>query len=107
MRKFTNLLIVGLVLFIGQIATQAQTAGSISGTVTDGSGALVPGASVTVKGEAGQEYTATTNKDGVYTIPGVPAGTPTYTVSVTAPGFKTSVVSNVKVDVATPATVNF
>ena len=107
MRKFTNLLIVGLVLFMGQLVAQAQVAGSISGTVTDASGALVPGASVTVKGEAGQEYTAVTNKDGVYTVPGVPAGTPTYTVTVTVPGFKTSVVSKVKVDVATPATVNF
>lgn len=107
MRKFTNLLIVGLVLFMGQIVAQAQTSGSISGTVTDASGALVPGANVAVKGEAGQEYTAVTNKDGVYTVPGVPAGTPTYTVTVTVPGFKTSVVSKVKVDVATPATVNF
>ena len=107
MRKFTNLLIVGLVIFMGQLVAQAQVAGSISGTVTDASGALVPGASVSVKGEAGQEYTAVTNKDGVYTVPGVPAGTPTYTVTVTVPGFKTSVVSKVKVDVATPATVNF
>ncbi len=108
MRKFTSFLIVGLALFMGQIATHAQqTAGSISGTVSDASGALVPGANVTVKGEAGQEYSATTNKDGVFSIPGVAAGTPTYTVTVTAPGFKTSVVTKVKVDVATPATVNF
>ena len=106
MRKFTNFLIVGLVLFMGQIVAQAQS-GSISGTITDASGALVPGANVTVKGEAGQEYTAVSNKDGVYTVPGVPAGTPTYTVTVTVPGFKTSVVSKVKVDIATPATVNF
>jgi hypothetical protein len=59
-----------------------------------------------VKGEAGQEYSAETKGDGVYIIPGVPAGTPKYTVTITAPGFKTSVVQNVKVDVATPATVN-
>ncbi len=107
MRKFTKLLIVGLVLLMTQVAVHAQTAGSISGTVTDGAGAIVPGANVTIKGEAGQEYTAVTNKDGVYTVPGVPAGTPTYTVTVSVAGFKTSVVSNVKVDVATPATVNF
>jgi hypothetical protein len=42
----------------------------------------------------------------VFTIPGVPAGTPTYTVTITAPNFKTAVIQNVKVDVATPATVN-
>ncbi|MEO6655503.1 MAG: carboxypeptidase-like regulatory domain-containing protein, partial [Pyrinomonadaceae bacterium] len=107
MRKFTQILMVGLALFMCQIAIHAQlTAGSISGTVTDVSGAVVPGASVSVKGENGQVYTATTNGDGVYTIPGVQAGTPTYTVTITAPNFKTSVVKNVKVDVATPATVN-
>src|SRR6185436_11412850 len=106
MKKFKKILLLGLALFMCQIAVQAQTNGSISGTVTDGTGAVVPGATVSVKGEAGQEYTAVTNDDGVYTIPGVPAGTPTYTVTVSAPSFKKHVVTNVKVDVATPATVN-
>jgi hypothetical protein len=107
MRKFTTLLMTMLVLVTCQIVIQAQgTTGSISGTVTDQTGAVVPGANVTVKGEAGQQYTAVTKGDGVFTIPGVPAGTPTYTVTITAPSFKTAVIQNVKVDVATPATVN-
>src|SRR6185369_1035235 len=106
MRKSTKILILGLALFMCQIAIQAQTTGSISGTVTDQTGAVVPGATVTVKGEAGQEYSAVTNDSGVYTIPGVAAGTPTYTVTITAANFKKSVVTKVKVDVATPATVN-
>jgi hypothetical protein len=106
MRKSTILMAI-LVLITCQIVIQAQiTTGSISGTVTDQTGAVVPGANVTVKGEAGQQYTAVTKGDGVYTIPGVPAGTPTYTVTITAPSFKTAVIQNVKVDVATPATVN-
>lgn len=95
-----------LTLCLFAMAALAQTAGSISGTVTDATGASVPGATVTIKGEAGQSYTATTNDDGVYTVPGVGAGTSTYTVSVSAPNFKTYVVKNVKVDIATPATVN-
>jgi hypothetical protein len=107
MRKFTTILMATLVLVTCQIVIQAQsTTGSISGTVTDQTGAVVPGANVTVKGEAGQQYTAVTKGDGVYTVPGVPAGTPTYTVTITAPSFKTAVIQNVKVDVATPATVN-
>ena len=107
MRKFTTFLMAMLVLVTCQLVIQAQiTTGSISGTVTDQTGAVVPGANVTVKGEAGQVYTAVTKGDGVYTIPGVPAGTPTYTVTITAPSFKTAVIQNVKVDVATPATVN-
>ncbi|MBP7415782.1 MAG: TonB-dependent receptor [Pyrinomonadaceae bacterium] len=107
MRKFTKILTLGLMLLLAQAAIQAQlTTGSISGTVTDASGAVVPGASVTVKGQAGQNYSATTNGEGYFTIPGVAAGTPTYTVTITAPNFKTAVVQNVKVDVGTPATVN-
>ena len=95
-----------LFVFTLQIAVQAQVAGSISGTVTDSSGALVPGATVVIKSETGQEFTTTTNQDGFFTVPGVPAGPPTYIVSISAPNFKTSVVQNVKVDVATPSTVN-
>ena len=95
-----------LFVFALQIAVQAQVAGSISGTVTDPSGALIAGATVVIKSETGQEFTVTTNQDGYYTVPGVPAGTPTYTVSISAPNFKTSVVRNVKVDVATPSTAN-
>src|SRR2546421_2809194 len=94
-------------ILIAATAMHAQiTTGSLSGTVTDTTGALVAGATVNVKGQNGQKYTATTNGEGVYTIPGVQAGTPTYTLTVSAPNFKTVVVQNVKVDVATPATVN-
>jgi hypothetical protein len=107
MIKFTRILGFGLMLLVGHIAIQAQlTTGSVSGTVTDAAGAVVPGAKVTIKGQNGRAYTVITNNDGVYTVPGVQAGTPTYTVTVTAPNFKTAVTENVKVDVATPATVN-
>ena len=53
MKRFTMILIAGLALFLGHSAVQAQT-GSISGTVVDQAGAVVPGATVTVKSEAGQ-----------------------------------------------------
>ncbi len=70
MRKFTTILMAILVLVTCQIVIQAQiTTGSISGTVTDQTGAVVPGANVTVKGEAGQQYTAVTKGDGVYHDP--------------------------------------
>lgn len=106
MRNFTKLLIAGLIVFAFQIATYAQVAGSISGTVTDSSGAIIPGATIVIKGENGQEFTATSNQDGYFTVPGVAAGTPTYTVTISAANFKTAIVKNVKVDVATPSTVN-
>ncbi|MEQ1921879.1 MAG: TonB-dependent receptor [Pyrinomonadaceae bacterium] len=106
MRKFTKILMVTLALFVCQIAIQAQNTGSISGTVVDQQGAVVPGATVTVTGQSGQEFTTTTNSEGLYRIPAVAAGTFTYTVTITAPSFKTAVIQNVKVDIGTPSTVN-
>jgi hypothetical protein len=96
----------GLLLVAAMFVTtvQAQVLGSIAGTVKDANGAVVPGATVTVRGEAGQEFTATTNDDGVYQIPAVAAGF--YTATITASGFKTLSVQNIKVDVGTPATVS-
>ncbi len=106
MKKVLNLLLVLGFISLGQLTVNAQTAGSITGTVTDSTGAVVPGAAVSIKGEAGQSYETTTNSDGLYTVLGVAAGTSTYTVTISSPNFKTSIVKNVKVDVATPATVN-
>ena len=53
MRKFSTILMVGVFLLLGHVV-QAQTTGSISGTVTDPNGAVVPGAIVTIKGAAGE-----------------------------------------------------
>lgn len=107
MSKFRYCIGLMVAVLVAAMAIQAQiTTGSISGTVTDSTGAVVAGATVSVKGQSGQSYTATTNGEGVYTIPGVLAGTPTYVVTITAPNFKTAQIQNVKVDVATPATVN-
>ena len=97
---FVILAMCGLPVF-GQVSTT----GSISGTVTDPTGAVVPNASVTVKNKAtGKEGNATTSDNGNFNIPGLPTGTYTVTVQATS-GFKKSQVTDVKVDVATPATV--
>ena len=81
---------------------QSSAAGSISGVVKDPNGAVVVGASVTVKNPGnGQEFSATSSDNGTFTIPAVPSGT--YTVTIKAQGFKTAVVKNVEVLAATPA----
>lgn len=64
-------------------------AGSIEGTVTDVTGAVIPGASIrVVSKETGVVVTTTSNPVGFYQAPGLLTGT--YEVSVTAPGMKTS-----------------
>ncbi len=74
-------------LFFASLAF-AQVAAQLNGTVTDTSGAVVPGATVTVT-SVGQGFTRTvaSNKSGNYLVAGLPAGT--YDLTVTAPGFRT------------------
>ena len=91
-------------LFLSSAVVLAQTTGSISGKVEDVNGALVPNAKIVVRGPGGQEFTAVTSDSGTYRIPAV--GNGIYTVTITANGFKSAVVNEVKVDVGTPATVN-
>ena len=104
MKFFLNGLAVMLMLVISHLAIQAQNTGSITGTVVDQNGAVVPNANVTVKGEGGQEFTVATSDNGTYRIPAVPNGL--YTVTITSTGFKTSITTNVKVDVGLPTTVD-
>jgi Carboxypeptidase regulatory-like domain len=84
---------------------QLSPTGSITGTVTDSQAAVVPNASVTAKNKAtGEQKTATTSDSGIFRIPAVPSGI--YTVTVEVKGFKKTQVTDVKVDVGTPSTVN-
>src|SRR5260221_2795783 len=72
--------------------------GTILGSVTDPSGAVVAGATVKVRNVAtGLERTTATSGDGSYAVPELPIGT--CSVSVTQTGFQTFVVTGVGVDV--------
>jgi len=85
----------------GQVST-----GSILGTVTDPSGALVSGASVTVintRTNVGRNVT--TNSSGLYTVPNLNTGT--YDVTVSATGFSREKVASVTLDVGAQREVNF
>src|SRR5205085_12388152 len=65
----------------------AQDTGTITGTVRDNSGAVIPGAEVKVTSSAGgNDRTTTTNDDGEYLAAGLPGGT--YNLSISAKGFK-------------------
>jgi hypothetical protein len=91
--------------FAAKLQAQEVT-GSISGTILDGSGASIPGATVTLTNvdRSHVERTLTTNKAGFYTAESLPAGT--YTVTVTAAGFKTEKVTSLVLHVDDNLTVN-
>ena len=75
------------VLLVTSLAWAQVTSGTISGTVKDQSGALVADATVVVNDPAtGVSRTVSTNESGGFVVPNLPPGT--YTVTVTATGFK-------------------
>lgn len=88
--------------FLGLLlpAGAQETSGSVTGQVTDVTGAAVAGAQVTLlRPSQGVSRTVTTNGEGQYTFDNVPLGT--YEVDTTATGFQKSVLKNVVVNVAT------
>ena len=79
------LLVAALLIFLPR--AQAQLSGSLAGTVTDPTGAVVPNATVTLTNQASKDQRqVTSNKDGYFAFAAVLPGT--YNVKVEAPSFK-------------------
>src|SRR4051794_13036343 len=77
---------------------------SLSGTVVDTSGGVIPGANVKVRNNGtGAEFNAVSASDGGWTIPSLPGGV--YSVTVALMGFKTAVLNEVTLNAAIPANV--
>jgi len=97
---------LGLAFFFGIASLWGQgNLGTITGTVTDPSGAAVPNAAVTsVNVATGISTKVESSSTGNYSIPLLQAGT--YQVSVEAPGFKKFVAPGVVVNVASTVTLN-
>jgi hypothetical protein len=92
-------------LLIANLASAQSDRGTITGTVTDASGAAVPGAKVTAtNAQTGESRTAEATGEGGFTIPELKAGR--YTVKGEMQGFQTSVVDNVEVMVQTTRRLN-
>jgi hypothetical protein len=93
-----------LLLLSGNVIAQS-TGGSLSGTVGDSTGAVVPSAHIQVKSEETNALRVVTGEgNGTFVVPELRPGL--YTVTITAPGFKASVTSNVRVQVATQTVLN-
>jgi hypothetical protein len=102
------MLIAGLAIFIGTplAFAQAQTTGSITGSVTDTSGAILPGVSITLSGERliGGAQTQVTDTSGTYRFDRLSPGT--YAVKYELQGFRTVDMPDVRVSASFIATIN-
>ena len=92
----TAVLLNSLVIAGPYLRAQAS-AGALSGTVTDTTGAVVAGTTVTITNEVTTiSHIVTTNSSGFYSVEGLPVGQ--YTIDVSKSGFKESVTKGIQID---------
>lgn len=105
--KFKPILSVVAVLLLLSAAAAAQTfRATIVGDVTDATGAVVPGAKVTIRNlNTGLERITATDSTGSFSAPELPFGI--YRVVVEKQGFQTAAATDVRVDVAGERKINF
>ena len=103
-------LVLGAISFAGLLvlapsASAQKTSGTITGTVTDPSGAVVPSATVSVVSErTGAARETVTNEQGSFSFPELQPGT--YSITVNKPGFKKLALKNVDLHVADVTSLN-
>src|ERR1700680_4100157 len=100
-----TVLTIGISLVVS-LPLRAQVAGgTLSGTITDASGAVVPSAEVEIKNSAtGITKTVTTSTEGFYTAPNLLPGN--YEVAVSAPGFNTAIKNGIVINVGSQPVFN-
>jgi hypothetical protein len=98
-----------IILTIGatsNVMAQARTTSVLVGTVTDDTGGVLPGATVTIQSPnlVGGTQTTVTDGDGSYRFPALPAGT--YSLLVELDGLKTVNRTDIHIELATTVTID-
>jgi len=98
---------VAVVLLLAPVAALAQTgAASITGILTDQSGAAIPGVTITATNQGTSvPYSAVSNEAGAYTITSLPVGA--YVVKAELTGFKTAVTKEMTLEASLIARLDF
>jgi hypothetical protein len=106
MRRCFLLVVVLLVTFTSLGFSQGGFS-QLGGSVTDPSGALIPGVTITVTNtDTGVMNTAITNESGTYNFPSLQPGR-AYRVAASLPGFQTQTVTNLELSGSTSHRQNF
>ena len=107
MLRLSRSLLLGVFVLTAALPAAAQSGRAVvTGIVKDTSGAIVPGAEVTLQEKAsGVSTQVVTTEAGVYRAPYVPPGT--YKITASLSGFKTGLADNVQVLLGQTVTVDF
>jgi hypothetical protein len=104
-RIFQVLFALFCLLSFSSGVAHAQANAGVTGTVTDPTGAVIPGAKVTITNQSTSISThLVTGSAGTYAINGLNPGK--YTITVEGPGFKKAVQKDVNVEVSVTATID-
>ena len=102
-KQCVSLLLLTCITVAGLFAQ--ATSGSMSGTIQDPGGAVVPGANVDATEQAsGRAFKVASTEAGLYVFGALPPGV--YTITVTQPGFKTNVQTGVEIRLGLRATLD-
>lgn len=95
-RKLALFLLMAMLAWCGTPALHAQFNASLRGTVSDPSGAVIPGSTVTLTNkDTNQKFTATTDASGIYTFNAL--GPANYSMTVAHDGFQTKALAQVQI----------
>lgn len=105
-KTFSFLFTMTLLLTVFPLLVAGQAASGVTGVVTDSTGALIPGANVTIfDTKTSAERTTTTNDQGTYIFNNVQAGEG-FRLTFTVDGFQTYVINNVSLGIGKVETQN-
>jgi Carboxypeptidase regulatory-like domain/TonB dependent receptor len=105
LRKIAAFIVLTLAVSVPALAQSTAANGAIEGTVSDSSGAVLPGVTVTITNvDTGTERSVTTNEKGLYRAPLLPLGK--YRVVAELQGFKKFEQTDISLSVGQTATVN-
>jgi hypothetical protein len=104
-QRLAAISVLASVLLLHQQPAEAQFNSAIEGTISDSTGGVVPGATVTLTNqETGVVQNGQTSDAGYYRFPAL--GNGLYTVRVTLQGFKTVIQGSIRLQVAETKTIN-
>src|SRR5205807_7577698 len=102
----SRLAVIVMLLCLFSFCAYGQVSGgSVAGTIKDPTGAVVPGASITIQNQdTAVKHEQTSNRDGEYIVPNLQPGN--YTISCSAVGFSSAAIKNIVVGVGSALVID-